>query len=1118
MKPLAGDLSISFLGCFQVELEGQPVVGFRTAKVRALLAYLAFESQRPWSRATLADLLWPDLPEKDAQSNLRNAISNLRKVIGDSWRDPPYLLVTQETLQFNTNRKAWLDVTAFSLLVATASQDGEADPEQIDRLEAALSLYQGDFLESFSIDSAPFEEWVLLKSEQIRQQVLEVLRRLVAAYLESGNLERALLHARRWVEVEPWDESAHRTLMRIFLLNRHRNAALAQYDICRERLKRDLSIEPEAATTRLYEQIRSGRTDVAAEEDDAVTVSAKSTVPPFLRARRMPQSEAVLFVARQKEMERLEAELELARQGNGRILFITGDPGSGKTALLVEFNRRAMLKDLHLVITWGQCNAYTGEADPYFPFREMLQTLGGDLEARVLGGAITPEHAIRLWRFLPRVISTVVEDGPDLINRFLAGKDLVAAAQVASGISPEVAARLGDLVTRSAGQPARTRLPQNTLYNQLSKVLSRLSQYNPLVLILDDLQWIDSDSVNLLFHLGRRLAGSRILLLGAYRPQDVAFGRQGERHPLEGVIHELQTSLGDIHLDLLQGEGTDFVHALLDSEPNAFTPSFRTLLHRHTGGHPLFTIELLRGMQLKGEIFRNEQGKWVEGTQLNWDELPARVEAAIAERIGHLPQDQQELLSTASVEGEQFTAEIIARIGGKEDREVIQALSQDIGKRHRLVVAQSRKRIHGHTLSQYRFRHFLYQKYLYQHLDAVEKTRLHETIGTALETIYEQELSQYPQVTQQLAWHFDLAGVVEKAVRYYTASGKYAVQLGANREAFTHFERALTLLKTLPATDARDQQELGLRLSLGPTLTAIRGWAAPELEMNYRRAEELGYKMADDARLIPALWLLSIYRLGRSEHVLMNKLLERAVTLAQKINDPMLLSLVEMNVSLLHQGRLIEARENLTCSSRSSDLGLQRSLALQYGMSPMVVALAYLATCLWLMGFPEQAAQCSQDACDFADKLQLPMTTCYAVSRACWGLVFAGEVDAARGQAEKLLTITQQHELRNFEIAALFFLHWINVQKGDQSLAEVENIHQAMQEYHNLGTVLNRTAFLILFAQACATAGQLELGLEALDESISLGQRTSERWFEAEAYRCKGELLMQLSLVLRPYD
>jgi hypothetical protein len=630
-------------------------------------------------------------------------------------------------------------------------------------------------------------------------------------------------------------------------------------------------------------------------------------------------------------------------------------------------------------------------------------------------------------------------------------------------------------------------------------------------LILDDLQWIDLDSVNLLFHLGRRLSGTRILLLGAFRAEDVGFGRQGERHPLEGVVNELQTSLGDIQLDLMHSDGADLVKALLDSESNALTPSFRTLLYRHTGGNPLFTIELLRGMQLKEHIYRNPQGQWVEASHLNWDGLPVRVEAAIAERISHLSADQQELLRVACVEGEQFTAEIIARVLGLEVRPVLRALSQEIGGQHRLVAAQSCKQVAGHTFSQYRFRHFLYQKYLYQHLDAVEKTHLHARIGQALEAVYAGELPDDPMVTQQLARHYDLAGEADKALRYYIAAGIYAIQLGSNHEAYTHYHRALTLLQTLPASPQRDQQELRLRLSLGPTLTAIHGWAAPELELNYQLAEELAAKIADNAQLIPTLWLLAVYRFGRSEHTAMMKLHARAVRLARQVNDPLLLNLVQMNVSILHQGKLIDARENLARCSQSFDEPVQRSLALQFGFAPAIVARAYLANCLWLLGYPQQAAQCSLEACELADGLQFPMTSCYAVSRACWQQVFAGELDAAKDRAEKLLTIARRHELRSFELAALFFLHWINVQKGNHSLAELDKIHQAMEEYLHLGTVLNRTAFLILYAQACAAAGKLERGMEALNESIHLGVSTEERWFEAEAYRMKGELIFQMA-------
>ena len=162
-----------------------------------------------------------------------------------------------------------------------------------------------------------------------------------------------------------------------------------------------------------------------------------------------------------------------------------------------------------------------------------------------------------------------------------------------------------------------------------------------------------------------------------------------------------------------------------------------------------------------------------------------------------------------------------------------------------------------------------------------------------------------------------------------------------------------------------------------------------------------------------------------------------------------------------------------------------------------------------MLGEEEQANRANQEALDLAEKIDIPMTSCYALARASWQHVFAGQIQAGRLQAEKLLHITRQHELRNFELAAHFLLSWVKVHSGDLAVAHIESMYQLMQDYQNLGTVLNRTTFLLLFAQVCVQAGQLERGLAALDEAISVGEQTGERWFEAEAYRLKGELLLQ---------
>src|SRR5574341_1323845 len=163
-------LVLSLLGPFQASLDQQPLTGFESVKVRALLAYLASESSRPQRREALAALLWSDWPPQSAMSNLRYALADLRKNIGDREENPPYLLINRETIQLNREADLWVDVTEFELATQGSSTS---------QLQSAISLYRGPFLEGFSLpDSAPFEEWLLAKREYLSQQTLKLLSRL----------------------------------------------------------------------------------------------------------------------------------------------------------------------------------------------------------------------------------------------------------------------------------------------------------------------------------------------------------------------------------------------------------------------------------------------------------------------------------------------------------------------------------------------------------------------------------------------------------------------------------------------------------------------------------------------------------------------------------------------------------------------------------------------------------------------------------------------------------------------------------------------------------------------------------------------------------------------------
>ncbi len=331
------------------------------------------------------------------------------------------------------------------------------------------------------------------------------------------------------------------------------------------------------------------------------------------------------------------------------------------------------------------------------------------------------------------------------------------------------------------------------LFEQYAKVLMAIAARQPVILLLDDLQWVDLASIGLLAYLPRRLAGSRIFLLGAYRPDELALGREGNPHPLEKVLAELKRNWGDIWIDLhaiQKTEGRVFVDAFLDTEPNQLTGSFRTALHECTGGHPLFTVEMLQAMQERGDLVQDPEGRWLPGPKLDWETLPARVEGVIEARINRLPAELREVLTVGSVEGEKFTAEVIARVVGVETRSLVGQLSQELHRRHHLVKSQGAVRLGSQRFSRYHFSHNLIQTYLYNNLDEVEAAYLHEVIGNALEELY---AGSADQIAVQLARHFELSQVPEKARHYLQVAGEQASRNYAYQEAESYFRRALEL-------------------------------------------------------------------------------------------------------------------------------------------------------------------------------------------------------------------------------------------------------------------------------------------------------------------------------------
>ncbi|MBV7339240.1 DUF2791 family P-loop domain-containing protein [Chloroflexi bacterium TSY] len=445
----------------------------------------------------------------------------------------------------------------------------------------------------------------------------------------------AITAAQRWLDLDPLHEPTHRQLMRLYAWSDQHANALRQYRECERILKEEVGVGPDAATVELFEAIKTRQVSAPfiASKSESTPLSYRGAISPLEHAIvTVPQPETPsLFVGRHRELARLDEYLHSALSGHGQIVFVTGEAGAGKTALVGEFVRRAQENNTDLLVTYGNCNAQTGLGDPYLPFRELLAMLTGDAsamlsrnddeaEAEEWQGPMSDENVVRLQRFLPEFGRILVEKGPELIDRLVSGSGVVQRADHSTQQEPAWFEQLATQTSRPKQAGGFSNLDQNRIFEQFTAVVQAIAVQKPLILILDDLHWMDVASANLLFHLARRIGQSRLFLIGAYRPEDIIAVRNGEQHPLQQIASELKRQEGDVWIDLnhlQQSELRVFIDGLVDSEPNRLDRGFRQSLLRHTGGHALFTVELLRSLQEQGDLIKDETGYWFEAPSLD---------------------------------------------------------------------------------------------------------------------------------------------------------------------------------------------------------------------------------------------------------------------------------------------------------------------------------------------------------------------------------------------------------------------------------------------------------------------------------------------------------------------
>jgi DNA-binding SARP family transcriptional activator/predicted ATPase len=784
------DLNISLLGSFQVSLDGEPVTSFRSNKVRALLAYLCVENNQPHQREKLAGLFWPELAENAARTNLRHSLSNLRAAIGERNKEStsPLLQITPQSIGFYPVPGVEIDTSRFLSRLATETRLNRSQVFSQEQLEAAIREYGGIFLDGFSLpDCASFEEWLILERERFQAHYLGALQELGRIYEQQGQFALAIDCSRRQLALNPYFEQAHRKVMQLLWICGRNGEAAAQYESCRKILKDELGVEPSEPTNTLLRNILAG----ILPPFDLVRKTIASTViePPGFLAEGTPVQPA-MFISRDEIFEKLTGLLEKAVAGQMQVAFLVGEAGSGKSTLLNQFLSLAVKQVPDLLAAKGNCSSFTGLGDPYSSFREAINQLAGHVETVWKAGTFSTAQALRNWGAMPLVASCLIEFGADLFGPLVDLSALRARISSASGY-----AEIPILNYLNPKTPTGSMLfeseNQNFLVEQTHNFFLELSKSHPVLLVLDDIQWMDIHSSGLLFHLARTLENSRVLILCAYRPEELEHDHREKPHTITRLLSEFKRRFGDVWIDLNEINleyGLDFINTFLDAESNKLDLDFREKLFALTSGNPLFTIELVRSLKISGGLQQEESGHWEAKQNLQWDELPARIEGVIEDRVNTMPPALQEILKIASVEGEIFTPFVIAQVSGESCQQILQSISEDLEKTLNIVRYHGEIQLAIGSFPQFRFSHGLFQSYLYSNFNQHYNQEIHHRVGEVLEDLYQDNIET---IASRLAVHFYADPI--KASHYFQIAGRQAIRNCAFEQGIQYLDQALSI-------------------------------------------------------------------------------------------------------------------------------------------------------------------------------------------------------------------------------------------------------------------------------------------------------------------------------------
>ncbi|MFI5272187.1 MAG: ATP-binding protein [Ktedonobacterales bacterium] len=1025
-------LHVQLLGDFSLTYDGRPVEGMSTPRLQSLVAYLVLHRDAPQLRQHLAFLFWPDSSEAQARNNLRQLLYALRRALPSA---NALLSVDSRTLQWRCDAPLWIDVDEFAgVLVAIERIERGQDVTALYAAgEQVLNLYQTDLLPGC------YDEWIVPEREHLRDRFLHALDRLIQLHEQRPDYAAAIRYARRLIRSDALNEEAHRRLMRLHALSGDRSGELLAFQNCVSILQRELGIGPSQVTEELHQRLQQLETPPTTRTDPwAATGNAQREPAPALPA----------LVGRQRQWETLQrAWLAMNAHGPGFVL-ITGEPGIGKSRLAEEMARWA-----------GQVGATTATARSYAVEGRLAFA---PVVAWLRGAALRP-HIGRLqtvWLSeVARVLPELLAEHPDLPHY----------------------------------EPINDYGQRQRFFQALA--LAVLTAPQPLLLVMDDLQWCDQETLEWLHFLLRLDPDARVLIIGIARTEETP-----PDHPLHALLHHLRHHIAvtEVALQPLDAaETAELAARILDTELDT-TAAMR--LFGETEGNPLFVVETVHaGLDalLKQQVVSEDATSedTVFPRALASPALPAGVRTVIAGRLAQLSAPARELAALAAMLGREFSLDILIHVSQSGEESIVRALDELWRRRIMRELGPAT----------YDFTHDKLREVAQAEISAPQRHLWHRRIAPALEAQYADDLDR---VSGQIAAHYEQGGALERAIPFYHRAALVAQRVFTYEDAIRLLRHCLALLEQTPSGTIRDKQELLIQLALAPLYRITRGWTAPELERVVDRTLALCDTVGDDGQRAEALYglqslLVVQARLERVQLVAeeLHALHERTQVAMPPLSDMMLAG------ARLHLGRLGEANDAFErVLTTPHDARQTRHLQEAQGWNVAVHTRAWRAHALWCLGDPERAIRSACDAVELAHSLEEPFNQALATTYLAMLWQMSSDATAARERAEEALALTMAYKAPYYRAWAAILVAYAHAHELPDD-AHTTALRTAIAEFEATGGRLRLTYYLALLAGIYGQAGRPEEGLEVIEEALVQARDSNERWWDAELHRLRGELM-----------